>query len=650
VRRFILSILLLSGPLLGSAQVSNAYLDLSTYNFDESASVYLDGEWKFYWHKLLDPTTLDSTSSKNIHVPGSWHRQGDYSALGYATYVMKLRLPKNQTGLALYFPVINSAATVWVNGVVAERSGIVAIDPELYKPRLLSTFISLPEKAQDIEIVVQVANFNYFSGGIAASPELGKSSQIVAAINRTNGIENFFAGSLIAMCIYQLILYVLFHRGKPYLWLALICFGVAIRAMIVHGGSFLLPNLFPDVSWEVWKKLEFGSVYAIVALFPLYVFHLFREHAPVKPIYFFSGISILLCGVLLFTPQFVYGRLLEICHVGLLLSFVYAVYSIGRAWKAGNSDARIILFGVLASFPFILAEIMKNSRIFPVEVNFMYLVEMGVLVFLLFQVYLLSHHYAKSYTNLEHMNQNLEQLVEERSGELISANAVKDRLLSVMSHDIKSPLNSLKGILELYNQGAISKDEFGDYAKLIEKDLNKTSILVENILYWTASQIKGIQVTIDSFNVRQLVEENVTLFKTVANHKKVTIENGIAHDLMIKADKNIINMVIRNLLSNGIKFSYANGVIRIVDRIDNDNLLIQVTDQGVGMDADTVDALFTPELVVSAAGTGNEKGTGLGLALCKKYLEKTGGSLIVESEKGQGSVFTIILPLNVRTI
>jgi signal transduction histidine kinase len=650
VRRFILSILLFSGPLLGSAQVTNAYLDLSAYNFDESASVYLDGEWEFYWQKLLDPSTLDSTSSTNIHVPGSWHRQGSYSALGYATYVMKLRLPKSQAGLALYFPVINSAATVWVNGVIAERSGIVAIDPQLYKPRLLSTFISLPEKEQDIEIVVQVANFNYFSGGIAASPELGKSSQIVAAINRTNGIENFFAGSLIAMCIYQLILYVLFHRGKPYLWLALICFGVAIRAMIVHGGSFLLPNLFPEVSWEVWKKLEFGSVYAIVALFPLYVFHLFREHAPVKPIYFFSAISILLCGVLLFTPQFVYGRLLEICHVGLLLSFVYAVYSISRAWRAGNSDARIILFGVLASFPFILAEIMKNSRIFPVEVNFMYLVEMGVLVFLLFQVYLLSHHYAKSYTNLEHMNQNLEQLVEERSGELISANAVKDRLLSVMSHDIKSPLNSLKGILELYNQGAISKDEFGDYAKLIEKDLNKTSILVENILYWTASQIKGIQVTIDSFNIWQLVEENVTLFKTVANHKKVTIENGIAHDLVIKADKNIVNMVVRNLLSNGIKFSYPNGVIRIVDRIDDDKLMIQVTDQGVGMDVDTVEALFTPELVVSAAGTGNEKGTGLGLALCKKYLEKTGGSLIVESEKGQGSVFTIILPLNVRTV
>jgi signal transduction histidine kinase len=641
---------LFSAPLFLSAQVTRAQVDLSHYNFDESPPYYLDGTWGFYWNKLFEPSSLDSSLRKEIRVPGSWHRQGDYSPLGYATYAIRVQLPKDQTGLAIYFPVINSSANIWINGVLSERSGKVGITPDSYEPRLLSIFVSLPEKVQDIEIVVQVANFNYFSGGIAGSVELGKASEIVDAINRTNGIENFFAGSLIAMFLYQLILYLLFHRGKPYLWLALICLGVALRAMIVHGGSFLLPNLFPEVGWEVWEKLEFGSVYAIVALFPLYVFHLFREYAPVKPIYFFCAVGAVLCSVVLFTPQHVYGKLLEICHAGLLLSFVYAVYSIGRAWKAGNSDARIILLGVLTSFPFILGEIMQNSRVFLVEIHFMYMVEMGVLIFLLFQVYLLAHHYAKSYSNLEHMNQNLERLVEERSGELISANAVKDRLLSVMSHDIKSPLNSLRGILEVYNQGAISQNEFSEYAKHIEKDLNKTSILVENILYWTASQIKGIQITIDSFSIWHLVEENVTLFKTVANHKKVDIKNAVSHELMIKADKNILNMVVRNLLSNAIKFSYENGIITISDKIDEGKLMILVTDEGVGMEQDTVDILFAPELVVSAAGTGNEKGTGLGLALCKKYLEKTGGSLMVESKKGKGSVFTIILPLSVRTV
>jgi signal transduction histidine kinase len=648
LRHVVTILLTLLVPVFGAAQVIRGNIDLSAHDFSEGDPAYLAGEWEFFWNKLLTPELSRTTTADNfIHVPGSWHRQGDYSPLGYATYRMKMKLPDDQAGLSIYFPIINASAKIWINGKLVESSGKVSDDPATYKPRLLATLVAIPEGIKDVELIVQVANFNYFSGGIAGGwPELNKSSAIFAKVNRRHGIENFFAGSLIALCIYQLILYFLYHRGKPFLWLALICLGVALRALIVHGGSFLLPNLLPDVSWEIWKKLEFGSIYAIVALFPLYVFHLFRDHAPVKPLYFFIGIAVLLCGVLIVTPQYVYGRLLELCHLGLLLSFIYAIYSISRAWRAGNDDARIILFGVLASFPFILAEILKNSRLFPVRINFIYLVEMGVLVFLLFQVYLLAHHYAKSYKNLAEMNQNLERLVEERSGELITANAVKDRLLSVMSHDIKSPLNSLRGILQIYNQGAVTKEEFNEFAQHIETDLSKTSVLVENILYWTASQLRGIQVNKESFDLRALVEENITLFKTISALKKITVENHIEHSLIVHADRNIVNLVLRNLLSNAIKFSFQGGVIRIDEKLDEKQLMIQVIDEGVGMDEDTLETLLAPELVVSAAGTGNEKGTGLGLALCKEYLESTGGTLIVDSEKGKGSMFSITLPLS----
>jgi len=105
-------------------------------------------------------------------------------------------------------------------------------------------------------LIVQVVNYTSFMGGFSGVPELGNISALMSRLNQTQGINNFFAGSLIAMFIYQLILYSLFQRGKSYLWLALICLAVALRAMIVHGGSFLLPNLFPSVPWEVWKKLN----------------------------------------------------------------------------------------------------------------------------------------------------------------------------------------------------------------------------------------------------------------------------------------------------------------------------------------------------------------------------------------------------------
>jgi signal transduction histidine kinase len=243
------------------------------------------------------------------------------------------------------------------------------------------------------------------------------------------------------------------------------------------------------------------------------------------------------------------------------------------------------------------------------------------------------------------LNLNLEKKVQERSGELITANEVKDRLLSVMSHDIKSPLNSLRGILQIYNSGAISQQEFAQYTQHIENDLSKTSILVENILYWTASQLKGVQVKIEEFALYNLLEENLNLFRTIAANKKLSLIHNAPKSLVVKSDRNILNLVLRNLISNAIKFSFEGGKIEILVKEGKEKLMIEVKDQGVGMDDETLETLLAPELVVSTSGTGNEKGTGLGLALCRDYLRKAGGELTVDSEKGVGSTFCITMPL-----
>jgi signal transduction histidine kinase len=622
----------------------NGKADLSRGTF-ENGPLYLSGTWEFYWNKLLAPGDFATGQTPEwIHVPGSWHRQGNYTTLGFATYRLQIIMPKTYHSLSLYIPIINSSAKIWIDGNLVEEIGKVSDSEEPYKARLSPAFVSLPENKRSLEIIIQASNFTYFSGGIAGTPQIDKSSAIFARMGRTNGVENFFAGSLIAMFIYQLILYFLYHRGKPFLWLALICLGVALRALIVHGGSFFLPNLFPAVSWEFWKKLEFGSVYGIVALFPLYIYYLFPGYAPKKPVAFFVAIALILCLAVVITPQYIYGKLLDVSHVGLLAAFIYAVYSIGRAWKAGNLDARIILFGVFASFPFILAEILKNTRFFPIiNIELMYMVEMGVLVFLLFQVYLLANHYATSYKNLETLNLNLEKIVDERTSQLITANTVKDRLLSVMSHDIKSPLNSLRGILQLYNKGAVSKEEFAIFAQHIENDLNRTSMLVENILYWTASQLKGVQVKMETFDLHLLIEENVQLFKTIVANKNIKLDHDSEKNLILNTDRNILNLVLRNLIANAIKFSHGGSTVQIhVNRTEN-AVHILVKDEGVGMDAAVLETLFTPSSTVSTPGTINEKGTGLGLALCLEYLKRIGGDLSVQSEKGKGTTITVAL-------
>jgi signal transduction histidine kinase len=621
-----------------SAQnVKDGVADFSNFNLDEGI-VRLSGKWNFYWSSFLSENKF-SPGSKPVflNVPGSWHRSSDYPVKGYASYRIKILLPQRHTGLAIRFPVINSSARFFINGVLVEETGKVSTNFDHYVPKLRSTMIALPDNNAEIDLIVEIANFSYFSSGIAQSPELARATAIVSSLSRSNGVENFFAGSLIAMCIYQMIMFFLYHRGKSYLWLSLICLGVALRAMTVNGGSFFLPNLFPDVSWEMWKKLEFGSVYGIVALFPLYVYALFDQHAPRKPLYGFLTLGLILVLVVMVTPQYIYGQLLDVAHLALLFAFIYAVYSIVPAWRAGNRDARIILIGVFASFPFILMEILQNSRL-RVDFGLPYLVEIGVLVFLIFQVYLLASHYAQAYSSLE-------KLVEERTDELTTANTVKDRLLSVVSHDIKSPLNSLRSILQMYNMKAISKDEFDRFSRNVEEDLNTTTILVENILYWTASQLKGVQLREETFDLHSVVEENVRLFKTAASRKNITLTHTTPKNMIITSDKNIVNLAIRNLLSNGLKFTFEGGKIHISTERSSNEIFIRVRDNGVGMDEETVKALSEPAKAVSISGTQDEKGTGLGIGLCKEYLERADGELLIESAKGQGSTFTIKLPL-----
>jgi signal transduction histidine kinase len=637
-------VLLWLGSFCADAQlVKDGYADLSNRTFN--APVDLPGTWEFYYGRLLTPVDFNTPQHPEwMPVPGSWHWHGK-PVLGVATYRIRLAMPEHQHDLSLYFPIINSAARIWINGVLEEESGVVAEDQQHYSPKLSSTLVSLPEGVSNLDIIVQVSNFSFYEGGIHGMPQIEETSNIFNKKNLSNGVENFFAGSLIAMFIYQLILYFLFDRGKPYLWLSLICLGVAFRALIVHGGSFLLPNLIPSVDWEYWKKLEFGSVYAITAFFPLYVYHLFPQEAPRKLLYPFVGTAMVLCLAVVFTSQPVYGQLLDVGHLSLLMGFLYAIYSVGKAWKSGNKDARIILFGVLAAFPFILTEIIKNSKLHLVDIQFMYLVELGVLVFLLFQVYLLANHYSKSYKKLETLNLDLEKVVNERTRELTTANTVKDRLLSVISHDVKSPLNSLRGILRIYNTGAIKQEEFGKYSLQIEDDLNRTGLLVENILHWTSSQLKGAKMKREFFDLYSLIEENVDLFRTTATGKRITIHHDASKGMKVTSDRNVLNLVMRNLLANAIKFSHEGGQIHVLVKVEGHSLTIQVKDNGIGMDELAMQSVLGRLGKESTSGTGSEKGAGMGLTLCREFVLMAGGQITVESSHGKGSTFSVMIPI-----
>jgi signal transduction histidine kinase len=234
-------------------------------------------------------------------------------------------------------------------------------------------------------------------------------------------------------------------------------------------------------------------------------------------------------------------------------------------------------------------------------------------------------------------------LLRQRTSELARINAAKDKLFSIISHDFRSPLNSLKGILSLVENKHLTREEFALLAEKLRKHFNAVSNDLENLLQWSMTQLQGIQTHSTRIDVQPIVEEHITVFQELAKAKNVQLRSHISDSLFGLADEDHIRLVLRNLINNAIKFTPPGGVVEISGFQDSPFITIQVSDTGVGIGTKQMESLFHRDRSISTPGTNQEKGVGLGLLLCHEFVENNGGRLQVASEPGKGSVFSFTL-------
>ncbi len=229
--------------------------------------------------------------------------------------------------------------------------------------------------------------------------------------------------------------------------------------------------------------------------------------------------------------------------------------------------------------------------------------------------------------------------------ELIRLNTVKDRFFSIISHDLRNNLTSMKLYFDLISNPAYSPGDTKDITKQIAGSVENTIDLLENLLVWASSQIKGIPINITRINMDEVIEQNIKLVIANAAQKNIAMHYPNIEPVFVLADKDMINLVVRNLLSNAIKFTADSGEIHIDLATATNEAIVSIRDNGVGIGKDNLSKLFDQHAHPSTKGTANEKGTGLGLMLCKDFIEKNNGRIWVESEKDKGSVFNFSVPL-----
>ena len=245
------------------------------------------------------------------------------------------------------------------------------------------------------------------------------------------------------------------------------------------------------------------------------------------------------------------------------------------------------------------------------------------------------------------LNASLEEKVIQRTKELRLANASKDKFFSIIAHDLKSPFNALLGLSEIMieNWDDMSDDDKIEFIKDINSSSKNTFNLLQNLLEWSRSQTGKVQVEASKFSPYNIILENVKVLSQHANNKNITIKNTVSENNYCFADKNMISSVFRNLISNSIKFTNKGGIIEISVSLKDNSYQFCISDTGIGMPQETVSNLFSITQKIQRSGTADETGTGLGLILCKEFIEKNNGNIFVESQPQVGSKFFFTIPM-----
>jgi two-component system, sensor histidine kinase and response regulator len=266
----------------------------------------------------------------------------------------------------------------------------------------------------------------------------------------------------------------------------------------------------------------------------------------------------------------------------------------------------------------------------------------SVLVFILILAYVLYRNIREKDKQNKQLTAQQEQL-ELQKEELGRVNTTKDRLFSIVAHDLRAPLGSLRALLSLWDAKMLSPEKFEEISSKVKSNVNSLHVSLENLLQWSFSQLQGIESKPVRFNIYEKVNEEIALLADLAELKNIKINNSIANDTFVEADINQIGVVVRNILSNAIKFTKLGGSICLSNNIKDDKVFIEIKDEGIGMSPDTVQKIFTVGNTNVRRGTANEKGTGLGLIVIKEFIEKNNGHLSIDSAENKGTVITFSL-------
>lgn len=381
---------------------------------------------------------------------------------------------------------------------------------------------------------------------------------------------------------------------------------------------------FGELDYAVYISICTGLVQ-----FVLYYFSRFKNHLQLAISLSVINISMARIAGYIFNAG-VHGNSLLISAVTLFIVLLIVPKKHRLVWFGFNAILVLTLLYLEFIHPSLIQQHHDSRRLLFSNLGVTYLIVISL-------IYVGTAQLRRSYDEQK-------ELAEEKASSMVKLNQEKDKLFSIISHDLNAPMASVKQYLELLQAVELDIEERRTIEKSLARSLSDASTLLNNLLLWAKNQMQLHSVQLQTIDVKVLLNAVVSLFQTPVELKKINVKLYAEDDLFVKADQNMLNVVFRNLLNNAIKFSHIGGNIEIHAFRENGHCTIRLKDNGIGIKDDKQDKIFTLN-VSSTYGTANEKGTGLGLILSKDFMVQQGGNLWFESAESEGTTFYVSLPM-----